>query len=622
MKKFKQINIDIIMYIMFGIYGINLLLSNTVIPKINYNSLIILKLIRYCCYLLCLIKILYDIFKEKKITISMLIFGALSIIVAYISHNNEILFFALALCACRKLDKNKLIKILYYCCFITFGIIILMSLLKIIPDWIFYREGKIRHSLGFIYATDCIGIFLSITLMFFYIRKSNARILEIFILEVINIVLYKFTDGRLSFALITISLFILALSNLKILKKVFLNNFIQKLIKIICYVLPIGLLLIYNCLTIFYSNNNRIADRINNLLSNRLKYTANAYENYGIPLFGKDIDWNGFGEYGAADLDKKNNFEYNFVDSSYAKLIFDYGIIYTAIIIASYTYILVTNFNKRNYWSVITIVLILMWSFIEPYLMDFGRNPLVVLLVPVFELGVIDLKNRKIYLKEKNNNNIIKKENFLSLREIQIEQYKILEYVINIIDKNNLTYFLAGGTLLGAIRHKGFIPWDDDIDIMMPRPDYERFINIFNENSNNLNYQIQSFENGTLKYPFTKIINTNISINSKSKEDDYLWIDVFPLDGYPENEKETIKETKIISTLKGIIYLHTVKFIDILREKKSIVNRIEKILLKPIAMIFPIKFASSQIVKIVKKQNYNLSNNVGEEYGDMEYVKE
>lgn len=77
------------------------------------------------------------------------------------------------------------------------------------------------------------------------------------------------------------------------------------------------------------------------------------------------------------------------------------------------------------------------------------------------------------------------------MREINVEELKkiqleILDDIHRFCIQERLTYSLAYGTLLGAIRHHGYIPWDDDIDIMMPRRDYERFINLYKSNTNEI----------------------------------------------------------------------------------------------------------------------------------------
>ena len=70
----------------------------------------------------------------------------------------------------------------------------------------------------------------------------------------------------------------------------------------------------------------------------------------------------------------------------------------------------------------------------------------------------------------------------LTDKEVKQIELDILEYVHNFCEENGLKYIMNYGTLIGAVRHKGFIPWDDDIDIVMPRPDYEKFLAYMQEN--------------------------------------------------------------------------------------------------------------------------------------------
>lgn len=125
----------------------------------------------------------------------------------------------------------------------------------------------------------------------------------------------------------------------------------------------------------------------------------------------------------------------------------------------------------------------------------------------------------------------------MNLRKMQKAELELLKAFLKICKKHNLRYFMLGGTFLGAVRHKGFIPWDDDIDIGMPRKDYKKFIS-FAKTEFKDNLSILNYKDGTSydKY-FIKIIDKNIKFkrNDSINNDKFfnLWIDIFPLDGMP-----------------------------------------------------------------------------------------
>lgn len=120
------------------------------------------------------------------------------------------------------------------------------------------------------------------------------------------------------------------------------------------------------------------------------------------------------------------------------------------------------------------------------------------------------------------------------LNELKTIQLDVLDVVASFCEKENISYFLAYGTLIGAIRHNGYIPWDDDIDIIMPRPDYEKFLNSFNGFHPHIrSIDIRSNTNYCL--PFAKAYDIRTIVDeSMYKEKDIfgVFIDIFPLDGF------------------------------------------------------------------------------------------
>lgn len=128
----------------------------------------------------------------------------------------------------------------------------------------------------------------------------------------------------------------------------------------------------------------------------------------------------------------------------------------------------------------------------------------------------------------------------MQIRNLQLIELDILKYFLKICKENNLRYFVIGGTLLGAVRHKGFIPWDDDIDIAMPRDDYEKFLALCRLNLPD-NLEIKNIQTDKqANHLSTHLINKNIEINDETNlklgQSKHPFIDIFSIDGMPNHK--------------------------------------------------------------------------------------
>ena len=127
----------------------------------------------------------------------------------------------------------------------------------------------------------------------------------------------------------------------------------------------------------------------------------------------------------------------------------------------------------------------------------------------------------------------------MTLLDIQNVSLELLKDVHDFCIRNKITYTLFGGTMIGAIRHHGFIPWDDDVDIAMPRPEYERFIK---EYRSNIGFKVKCYEFGNCQLTFARVCEMERTLVKQSlpwtDEETGVYIDVFPLDGVPDDRKQ------------------------------------------------------------------------------------
>ena len=118
-----------------------------------------------------------------------------------------------------------------------------------------------------------------------------------------------------------------------------------------------------------------------------------------------------------------------------------------------------------------------------------------------------------------------------------------LKYTVNFLEKHHLRWFVGYGTCIGAVRHKGLIPWDDDVDLIMPREDYNKMISL-REELNGSGYEMVSWDSHNTMIPFAKVMNTNTTI-WEVKYHPYIggvFVDIFPMDITSKNVKEIKKD--------------------------------------------------------------------------------
>ena len=126
----------------------------------------------------------------------------------------------------------------------------------------------------------------------------------------------------------------------------------------------------------------------------------------------------------------------------------------------------------------------------------------------------------------------------LSLNEIKEIELELLRYIDKICHENEIPYFLDSGTLLGAVRHKGFIPWDDDIDIVIDRKDYKKLLMLLDNGSDRFNV-LSMYNTEGYQYTFAKLVDSNTKLiehNTKSIEEMGVFIDLFPMEHLPNRK--------------------------------------------------------------------------------------
>lgn len=193
----------------------------------------------------------------------------------------------------------------------------------------------------------------------------------------------------------------------------------------------------------------------------------------------------------------------------------------------------------------------------------------------------------------------------VSAKDIQESLLYLMRELHTICEENQLVYNIFGGTLLGAIRHGGFIPWDDDIDITMPRYDYEKLKTIVGEKYSD-RFAFECFPQKDYCYPFGKFVLRD-SILIESMKSKYgkggLYIDVFPVDGYPSVEAER----KHFKTLQRLKYFRCK---CVLNNSSRGLKRVANTILTFFCQMIGVGYFVNKEIETVKKYDFSKSEYV------------
>lgn len=203
----------------------------------------------------------------------------------------------------------------------------------------------------------------------------------------------------------------------------------------------------------------------------------------------------------------------------------------------------------------------------------------------------------------------------MTTKEVQQVSLEILKDVHEFCVKNGINYSLSGGTLLGAIRHNGFIPWDDDIDIQMPRPDYDRFIHTYTSQKGYTVFcrELPESEKKNMTYAYARVCDmvktfVDTGTNPWISGDIGVWIDIFPCDGMPSDASEA--KVHLDQVRKAVRYSRWLVLKDTpwkqAKRGRNLMEKVKFVIKKPISF-FVRKSFFDKMLALRKSYDYTTS---------------
>lgn len=342
----------------------------------NSSMLLVLQLMRYTAYFLCMLQLLFFSNKiDGKIILLIILFFVSAVYASVTGPQKAPIFCFLIIIASTQTDFRKCVSLFLIIQAATFIFFVASSVL--VPEFsaVVYEGGRERLYLGYGWVNRASYCWLFICLELLYIKKARFSFIDAAILTAVNMFIYLKTDTSfsmlLTLAVIGCGLFIYCIDNTEISAKV---NFDSRTVNTIAIALFLISVLSIFAFTYVYKENNSTMSMLNAFSHGRLSLGKAAIEKYGIHLGGNPIQWVGAS---TILLSGNSTAEYFYVDSGFLQLALEYGLLYTGVVGLIYIAAIEKACRTRDWSAVIVMLFLSILFFFEPYVIDFGFNPFV-----------------------------------------------------------------------------------------------------------------------------------------------------------------------------------------------------------------------------------------------------
>lgn len=437
----------------------------------NETVLSVIQIVKLVFVAILGIYLLLDIITCKvKINWLFFVLAVLFTITYFVAHDAWLVLLLIFVYLLKQYKFEDFLKYIFIYFAAFFVIVVGLSLIGVLPNISFPpRGGVVRHGLGFTGATSAPIYLTFVTFLSIYIFKRKLPFIVIAIEVLLNTYVYLQTDTRAAFFCAIIALAVIFIVKIVCLfrKKPFTIKE-RKWLNVILVSLPLVSFAVFGILTIMWGGQSEFIIKVNNLLSDRLQLTYNAFKDYGVPLLGNEMIWH----------DAYGN--YIGVDTAYYRALFRFGIINTTLFIVINMYMIWNVIKKKDYYFLFIFILILAESFVDHVMISFSSNLFLFALMNMFDWKEIRKKEMRQKLLQldpikstiktlKNvcavvvtfNRKEMLKENIEALKAQSYKDLKILvidnastdgtkEYISDLIDEQKVFYFNTGANLGGA----------------------------------------------------------------------------------------------------------------------------------------------------------------------------